>query len=81
MILFTAAIHLLVKSAERPNRVMMSKVRQPPTRILMDTMIITTWLYSEGRWMLKHLEKLFTWATMTFKLIKKPGAKERQSGQ
>lgn len=60
---------------------MMFKVKQPPTWAFMGDMIITTQLYSEGRWMLEDLEKLFTWARVTFKPIKKPGAKERQSGQ
>lgn len=72
VILFAAAMNLMVKSAEKPRRgpVMVSGVRQPPTRAFMDDMTITTKTPVEGRWMLEDLEKFIRWARMKFKPAK-----------
>ena len=72
VILFAAAMNLLVKSVEKESRgpVMTSGVQQPPTRALMDDMTITTKTVMEGRWMLKDLEELINWARMRLKPVK-----------
>jgi hypothetical protein len=72
VILFAAAMNLLVKSAEKKSRgpVMVTGVKQPPTRAFMDDMTITTKTVVEGRWMLKDLEELIDWSRMAFKPAK-----------
>ena len=60
VILFAAAMNLIVKSVERTSRgpVMESGIRQPPTRAFMDDMTITARSVVEGRWMLEDLEEM-----------------------
>ena len=72
VILFAAAMNHVVKSAETASRgpVMMSGVKQPPTRAFMDDMTVTARSVIEGRWMLEDLERLVTWARMRFKPAK-----------
>jgi hypothetical protein len=72
VVLFAAAMNLLVKSAEKTSRgpVTVSGVKQPPTRAFMDDMTITAKSVVEGRWMLEDLEHLITWARMEFKPAK-----------
>lgn len=72
VILFAAAMNLVVKSAEKASRgpKMKSGVRQPPTRAFMDDMTVTAKSVVEGRWMLEDLEKLISWARMRFKPAK-----------
>ena len=50
-------MNLVVKSAETASRglVMMSGVKQPPTRAFMDDMTVTARSVIEGRWMLEDL--------------------------
>jgi hypothetical protein len=72
VILFAAAMNLLAKSAERVSRgpVMASGRKQPPTRAFMDDMTVTAKTVVEGRWMLEDLERIITWARMSFKPAK-----------
>lgn len=69
VIIFAAAMNLVVKSAERLSRgpVMMSGTQQPPTGAFMDDMTVTAKTPVEGRWMLEDLERLVAWARMRFK--------------
>ena len=69
MVLFSAAMNLLVKSAEKMSRgpVMQSGISQPPTRSFMDDMTITAKSVLEGKWMLQDLKELIDWARMKFK--------------
>ena len=72
VVLFSAAMNLLVKSAEKMSRgpILSSGVRQPPTRAFMDDMTITAKSVPEAIWMLEDLEVLITWARMKFKPTK-----------
>ena len=69
VILFAAAMNLIVKSVERVNRgpQLRSGVRQPPMRIFIDDMTITTKTAIEGRWTLENLEEGLKWARMKVK--------------
>ncbi|CAC5417464.1 unnamed protein product [Mytilus coruscus] len=69
VVLFSAAMNLLVKSAEKMSRgpVMSSGVSQPPARAFMDDMAITAKSVLEGKWMLQDLGELIDWARMKFK--------------
>ena len=57
-------MNMLVKSAEGPLR--KSGVRQPPIRVFMDDLSVTTSVPG-ARWVLQGLEKLVAWARMSFK--------------
>lgn len=72
VVLFSAAMNLLVKSAETKSRgpVLSSGVKQPPTRAFMDDMTVTAKSVPEGRWMLEDLSNLIKWARMKFKPTK-----------
>ena len=69
VVLFAAAMNLIVKSAEKPSRgpKMTSGCIQPQTRTFMDDMTITAKSYVEGRWMLQEIGELIEWARMKFK--------------
>ncbi|XP_052218246.1 uncharacterized protein LOC127835860 [Dreissena polymorpha] len=69
VVLFAAAMNLIVKSAEKPSRgpKMTSGCIQPPTRAFMDDMTITAKSYVEERWMLQDIGELIEWARMKFK--------------
>ncbi|KAJ7995783.1 hypothetical protein DPEC_G00248170 [Dallia pectoralis] len=69
VILFAAAMNLLVKSVEKPRRgaVLSSGVQQVPVRAFMDDLTITARSVPEGRWI---LEGLTTAARMEFKPAK-----------
>ena len=69
VILFAAAMNLIMKAAEKECRgpKMKSGIRQPPGRAFMDDMTITTEAEAGARWILKGLEKLIKWARMSFK--------------
>lgn len=56
-----------------------SGIRQPPVRDFMDDLTVTTTLVPRCRWIQKGLDKLITWACMSFKPVKFkiPGAEER----
>ena len=72
VVLFSAAMNLLVKSAEKKSRgpLLSSGVKQPPTRAFMDDMTVTAKSVPEGRWMLEDLSSLIKWARMKFKPTK-----------
>ena len=72
VVLFSAAMNLIVKSAEKMSRgpVLATGVRQPPTRAFMDDMTITAKSVPEGRWMLEDIGELVQWARMKFKPAK-----------
>lgn len=72
VILFAAAMNLLVKSVEKQSRGPTTKsgVKLPPTRAFMDDMTVTARSVIEGRWMLEDLDRAFTWARMSFKPAK-----------
>ncbi|XP_052260998.1 uncharacterized protein LOC127865149 [Dreissena polymorpha] len=69
VVLFTPAMNLIVKSAEKPFRgpKMTFGCIQPPTRAFMDDMTITAKSYVKGRWMVKDIGELMEWARMKFK--------------
>ncbi|KAG1953648.1 hypothetical protein F2P79_009189 [Pimephales promelas] len=69
VILFAAAMNLLVKSVEKPRRgaVLSSGVQQVPIRAFMDDLTITARSVPEGRWILEDLVELATAAKMEFK--------------
>ncbi|XP_023810165.1 uncharacterized protein LOC105353972 [Oryzias latipes] len=69
VILFALAMNMVVKAAEVECRGPLTKsvVRQPPIRAYMDDLTITTSSVPGSRWILKGLEKLITWARMSFK--------------
>ncbi|CAC5385086.1 unnamed protein product [Mytilus coruscus] len=75
VVLFSAAMNMLVKSAEKMSRgpVMSSGVSQPPTRAFMDDMTITAKSVLEGKWMLQDLGEL----VQAFK-VKESDIKERK---
>ena len=62
VILFSAAMNMIVKSVEKKSRGpwMKSGVRQPPGRAFMDDMTISTKTVIEGRWTLQELDKMIT---------------------
>ena len=72
VILFVMAFNLLIKTAESECRgpVTRSGSRQPSIRGFMDDLTITTESATGGRWILKALDKLVTWARMEFKTRK-----------
>ncbi|KAK1879795.1 Serine protease HtrA-like [Dissostichus eleginoides] len=57
-----------VKSVEGPLR--KSGLRQPPIRVFMDDLSVTTTSVPGARWVLQGLEKLVAWARMSFKPTK-----------
>ncbi|XP_075893028.1 uncharacterized protein LOC142895694, partial [Nelusetta ayraudi] len=67
--LFALAMNMVVKAAEAECRGPLSKsgVRQPPIRAYMDDLTITTISVPGSRWILQGLERLMTWARMSFK--------------
>ena len=69
VILFAPAMNMVVKSAEVECRGPLTKsgVRKPPIRAYMDDLTITTTSVPGSRWILQGLEKLITWARMSFK--------------
>ena len=72
VILFAAAMNLIVKSVEKMNRgpTLRSSTKQPPIRIYVDDMTITTKSQIEGRWTLEALEEGLKWAKMKLKPMK-----------
>ncbi len=69
VILFAAAMNLLVKSVEKPRQgaVLSSGVQQVPVRAFMDDLTITARSVPEGRWILEDLVELTTAARMEFR--------------
>ena len=57
VILFLAAMNLMVKSVEKMSRglCMRAGVRQPPIRTFMDDMTVSTKTIIEARWTLKEI--------------------------
>ena len=72
VILFAAAMYLVVRSAEKSSRgpVTTTKIKQPPVRAFMDDLTITTKSVIEARWTLQELECVIKWARMKFKPVK-----------
>lgn len=70
--LFALAMNMLVKAAETECRGPLSKagVRQPPIRAFMDDLTVTTTAVPGARWILQGLERLMSWACMSFKPAK-----------
>ncbi len=70
--LFALAMNMLVKAAETECRGPLSKsgVRQPPIRAFMDDLTVTTTAVPGARWILQGLERLMSWARMSFKPVK-----------
>jgi hypothetical protein len=68
VILFAAAMNLLIKSVENMSRgpTMATGVKQPPTRAFMDDMTVTAGSVPQARWMLQDLEEVIGWARMLF---------------
>ncbi|XP_026059304.1 uncharacterized protein LOC113043970 [Carassius auratus] len=71
-ILFVMGMNLLITAAEKEYRgpSMESGIRQPPIRVFMDDLTITTSTHVQARWILKALEDGVTWARMKFKTRK-----------
>ncbi|KAK0143400.1 hypothetical protein N1851_018471 [Merluccius polli] len=69
VILFSAVMNLLVKSAEKLCRgaVLATGIQQVPIRAFMDDLTITAKSVLEGRWILEYLVELTDWARMEFK--------------
>uniref|UniRef100_A0A8W8L8P9 Reverse transcriptase domain-containing protein n=1 Tax=Magallana gigas TaxID=29159 RepID=A0A8W8L8P9_MAGGI len=69
VILFAAAMNLLVKSAEKMSRGpwMRAGIRQPSVRAFMDDMTISTKTAVEAGWTLKEIEELISWSRMKIK--------------
>ncbi|XP_061185889.1 uncharacterized protein LOC133193994 [Saccostrea echinata] len=69
VILFSAAMNMIVKSVEKKSRVswMKSGVRQPPGRAFMNDMTVTTKTVIEAKWTIQELESAITWARMKVK--------------
>nr|XP_014269084.2 uncharacterized protein LOC106676625 [Maylandia zebra] len=67
--LFALAMNMVVKAAEVECRgpLTRSGVRQPPIRAYMDDLTITTSSVPGCRWILQGLERLISWARMSFK--------------
>lgn len=75
VILFAAAMHLLVKSVEKPRQeaVLSSGIQQVPVRAFMDDLMITARSVLEGRWILEDLIELTAAARMELTIeIQKP---------
>ena len=72
VVLFSAAMNLIVKSVEKESRGPRSRsgMIQPPTRAFMDDMTITAKSYVEGRWMLDDIVEMITWSRMKLKPVK-----------
>ena len=72
VILFSAAMNLMVKSVEKMSRGpwMRAGVRQPPVRAFMDDMTVSTKTIIEARWTLKEIEDIIHWARMKIKPTK-----------
>ncbi|XP_061571176.1 uncharacterized protein LOC133424524 [Cololabis saira] len=70
--LFALAMNMVVKAAETECRGPLSKsgTRQPPIRAFMDDLTVTTTSVPGARWILQGLEKLISWARMSFKPTK-----------
>ncbi|XP_050957201.1 uncharacterized protein LOC127158092 [Labeo rohita] len=70
--LFSLAMNMIVKSAEVECRGPLSKsgTRQPPIRAFMDDLTVTTTSVPGCRWLLQGLERLVSWARMSFKPAK-----------
>ncbi|XP_053339380.1 uncharacterized protein LOC128510861, partial [Clarias gariepinus] len=70
--LFSLAMNMIVKSAEVECRGPLSKsgTRQPPIRAFMDDLTVTTTSVPGCRWLLQGLERLISWARMSFKPVK-----------
>ncbi|XP_035990671.1 uncharacterized protein LOC118562404 [Fundulus heteroclitus] len=68
VVLFSLAMNMVVKSAEVECRGPLTKsgVRQPPIRAYMDDLTVTTASVPGCRWILHGLEKLISWARMSF---------------
>ncbi len=62
-------MNMVVKSAEVECRGPLTKsgIRQPPIRVYMDVLTITTTSVPGSRWILQGLERVITWARMSFK--------------
>ncbi len=69
VILFSAAMNLLMKAAEKECRGPQTRsgVRQPPGRAFMDDMTVTTKSAVGTRWILRGLESMLSWARMKCK--------------
>ncbi|XP_063080140.1 uncharacterized protein LOC134470047 [Engraulis encrasicolus] len=67
--LFALAMNMLVKSAEVECRGPLSRsgTRQPPIRAFMDDLTVTTTSVPGCRWLLQGLDRLISWARMSFK--------------
>ncbi|KAK0141179.1 hypothetical protein N1851_021821 [Merluccius polli] len=72
VIRFSAAMNLLVKSAEKLHQgaVLESGIQQAHIRAFMDDLTITAKSVPEGRWILEDLVELTDWARMEFKPAK-----------
>ncbi|KAI8506911.1 hypothetical protein Bbelb_153500 [Branchiostoma belcheri] len=70
--LFALAMNMLVKSAEEgcPGPMSKSGTRQPPIRAFMDDLTVMAESVPVCRWLLQGLERLITWARMSFKPAK-----------
>ncbi|XP_024141063.1 uncharacterized protein LOC112154399 [Oryzias melastigma] len=70
--LFSLAMNMIVKSAEVECRGPMSRsgTRQPPIRAFMDDLTVTATSVPGCRWLLQGLERLISWARMSFKPAK-----------
>lgn len=70
--LFSLAMNMIVKSAEVECRGPLSRsgTRQPPIRAFMDDLTVTATSVPGCRWLLQGLEKLISWARMSFKPAK-----------
>ncbi|XP_067296477.1 uncharacterized protein [Pseudorasbora parva] len=70
--LFSLAMNMIVKSAEVECRGPKSKsgTRQPPIRAFMDDLTVMTTSVPGCRWLLQGLERLISWARMSFKPAK-----------
>lgn len=70
--LFALSMNMLIKVAETECRgpITRSGLRQPPIRAYTDDMTLTTTSVIGPRWLLKGIEKLITWARMSFNASK-----------
>ncbi|RXN38269.1 reverse transcriptase [Labeo rohita] len=70
--LFSLAMNMIVKSAEVECRGPKSRsgTRQPPIRAFMDDLTVMTTFVPGCRWLLQGLERLISWARMSFKPAK-----------
>ena len=72
VILFSSAMSLLVKTAEKECKgpVMKSGIRQPPAKAFMDDLTVATTHTIQTRWLLTGLECVVKWARMKFNAAK-----------